>query len=103
MNSMPLFETPILSAGISEERAGIEVVRHFNEKTDSYKKFYFRNNELVGILLINDIDRAGIYTNLLRNKTDVTEFRDDIGKPDFGLLYMPENVRKDKIISGGSV
>ena len=36
---------------------------------DNYKVLFTKDNLLVGFILIGDVRRAGIYTNLIRNKT----------------------------------
>jgi NAD(P)H-nitrite reductase large subunit len=101
MNSMPLLDLPIISAGISEDREGLEVItRHIPDK-NVYKKFYIANSKLAGYLLINDVDRAGIYTDMIRNKTDISSFRDSLGNEDFGFISLPMEIRKEKMLKGG--
>ena len=42
----------------------------YEEKTgDGLKKLFTKDNRLTGFILINNNDRAGIYTSLIRNKT----------------------------------
>lgn len=101
MNSMPLFDLPVISAGVSEDREGLEIITRYLPGSDSYKKFYISGKSLVGYLLIKDVDRAGIYTDLIRNKSDISSFKDSLGKEDFGLISMPKEVRKEKMLKGG--
>jgi len=98
MNSMPLLGLSIVSAGVSEEREGISTKIIYKPEEDSYKKFYIRNNKLVGYLLLNEIDRAGIYTDLIRNKTELSDFSSRLGEDDFGFISLPKGLRKEKML-----
>jgi NAD(P)H-nitrite reductase large subunit len=95
MNSMPLFGLSIISAGVSEEKDGIRIKTENSLEKVSYKKFYIKDNHLVGYLLMNDIDRAGIYTGLLRNTADISSFEEHLGDDDFGLISLPTDIRRD--------
>ena len=102
MNSMPLLDLPIISAGISEDREGIEVISKFEPEKDIYKKFYISGNRLVGYLLINEVDRAGIYTDMIRNQSDITAFKTSLGAEGFGFINLPKDIRKEKMQKGGA-
>lgn len=101
MNSMPLLDLPIISAGISEDREGYEILTQYEPEKDIYKKFYVKDNKLSGYLLINEVDRAGIYTDMIRNQSDVSAFKKSLGAQDFGFINMPKDVRKEKMLKGG--
>lgn len=101
MNSMPLLGLPIISAGISEQREGIRVNTAYRPEDKSYKKFYIKDDRLVGYLLINDVDRAGIYTDLIRSQTDISAFEDRLGEDGFGFAAVPKELRKEKMMKGG--
>lgn len=62
MNSIGLFGCHVMSAGSYEgERRVI--------KTEScLKEFYIKDNMLKGFIIVDDTERAGIYTSLIRNK-----------------------------------
>lgn len=101
MNSMPLMDLPIISAGISEDREGIEIISQYLPEKDVYKKFYISGNRLVGYLLVNDVDRAGIYTEMIRGKSDISAFKSSLGAEGFGFINLPKDVRKEKMLKGG--
>jgi len=64
----------------------------------TYKKLLIQNNRLVGAIFINDIDRAGIYTGLIREKVDLTNFDlPQLLKENFGFISVPSEVWKKKI------
>ena len=102
MNSMPLLDLPIISAGISEDRDGFEVISKFEPEKDTYKKFYISGNRLVGYLLINEVDRAGIYTDMIRNQSDISAFKSSLGADGFGFINLPKEMRREKMQKGGA-
>lgn len=65
MNAVGFFGLHVLSAGVYEGECLQEKYK------DGYKKLFVKNNRLVGFILIGNIARAGIYTSLIRNKTDL--------------------------------
>ncbi|MDO8685626.1 MAG: FAD-dependent oxidoreductase [Clostridiales bacterium] len=99
MNSMPLFDQPFISAGISEEAPGLDVIKKFKPEKKSYKKFYIKDKALVGYLLVNDVDRAGIYTDLIRTKADISTYMDQLCNDDFGFLTFSKEHRKEKVLA----
>ncbi len=103
MNSMPLLGMTIMSAGISEQQPGVEVKAIYRPEGKIYKKFYIRDNRLAGFLLVNDPDRAGLYTDLVRNGTDIAPFIGDIGESSFGLASLPKEARKSKMLDWAAV
>jgi NAD(P)H-nitrite reductase large subunit len=66
MNATGLFDLHMITAG---SYSGEDIV----EKTESgYKRLFTKEDRLVGFILVGDtIARAGIYTSLIRNKTDL--------------------------------
>ncbi len=65
MNSIGLFGMHIMSAGsyIGDE----ETVKSKN----GIKRFYIKDGLLKGFIIINDTERAGIYTSMIRNKMPI--------------------------------
>lgn len=65
MNSIGFFGLHIMSAGsyVGDE----ETVKSEN----GVKKFYIKDGLLKGFIIINDTERAGIYTSMVRNKIPV--------------------------------
>ena len=68
MNAIGFFGSHIVTAGVYEGEE--ETIR--DEK--GYKKFYTKDGKLTGMILMGDyIDRAGIYTALIRNETELSD------------------------------
>ena len=47
------------------------------------------------------IDRAGIYTGLIKDRVDISSFRENLLKDDFGLLSLPKEYRKHMVTDQG--
>lgn len=48
------------------------------QKDDKYKRLIFEGNRLVGFVLINSSENAGIYTGLIESKADISKLEGDI-------------------------
>lgn len=67
MNASDIESLPFISVGIVDDRKGKYEI--FSErKGDNYRKLIFKEDRLVGALFLGNIQRAGIYTNLIKNR-----------------------------------
>jgi len=70
-----------------------------NSKTgeSGYKRLFFSNNKLNGYILIGNVEKAGIYTNLIREHTplDTIDFPLVCEKP--GLMAFTKESRMEKL------
>ncbi len=64
MNSIGFFGLHAMTAGSRDTENG-EVYTEVGDK--KIKKLYVKDGKLTGFILIGDTDRAGIYTNMIRN------------------------------------
>lgn len=90
MNAIGFFGLHIITAGSYN---GESTVR----KTDGcYKRLIVRDNQLVGYILIGEVERAGIYTALIRNKTplDTIDFELITKKPQLMAFSKAERLRQ---------
>lgn len=73
LNSFPLFGTAIMTMGITltKEGDGLEVIKRKGK--DTYKKLVFRDNVLVGVIMIKDTNYGGIYTSLITKQLKLTD------------------------------
>ena len=79
----------------------MEILQEYNEKDSVYKKVVIEKNRIIGIILVGMIDRAGIYTGLIKDRVDVSQFKDHLLKEDFGLLSLPKEYRKHLVTGYG--
>ena len=73
----------------------------YAENTDgNYKRLFYSGNKLNGYILIGNVDKAGIYTNLIRERTplDTIDFALVCEKP--GLMAFSKEDRKIKLGGG---
>ncbi|MGA1864815.1 MAG: NAD(P)/FAD-dependent oxidoreductase [bacterium] len=109
MNSVELAGIPTISVGLTdpvllsntEREKRIEVLQELREERDTYKKVIIEGNRIIGVILIGNIDRAGIYTGLIKDKVDISSFKDHLLKDDFGLLSLPREYRKHLVTGQG--
>ena len=91
MNAVGFFGLHVLSAGVYE---GECLQKKYK---DGYKKLFVKNNRLVGFILIGNIARAGIYTSLIRNKTDLNTLDKALLFDEPQLMAFSEETRKCKL------
>lgn len=68
MNSIGFWGLHIITAGSYEGET-----TEFKDGGTKYKKLFVADNKLKGFILIDDIERAGIYTRLVREQTALDE------------------------------
>jgi NAD(P)H-nitrite reductase large subunit len=91
MNAIGFFGLHILTAG---NYTGKE----YSETEDSrYKRLFYSDNKLNGYIMIGDVEKAGIYTSLIREKTslDTIDFALVCEKP--GLMAFTKEDRQLKL------
>jgi NAD(P)H-nitrite reductase large subunit len=115
MNSIEVCGVATISVGLTDvpraedgERPaeGYEAIDEYDRETLSYKKLILYRDRnaglrLMGAVLIGDIDRAGIYTGLIRDRVDVEPFRDHLLSGNFGLISLPKGLRKHMVVGDG--
>ena len=97
MNSVDFFGFPVISAGFINPPEGqeMEVLIKFDPNKMIYKKFLIKDNRIVGMIFVNEVDRAGVILGLMRDKADITPFKSEILLEDFGLIYLPNALRQE--------
>jgi len=100
MNSLRVCDLPIISVGVIQpDGASCEVLSRMDETRSVYKKVVLKDNRIIGALFVNEVDRAGIYTGLIRYRLDVSEIHDQLMADNFGLITLPMDYRK-YVVSG---
>lgn len=98
MNSIELFDLPIISIGLTNPpNEGYESLVRFDDK-NIYKKIVLKNNKVVGVIFIKNIDRVGIFTGLIKDRVDVKDFKNYLLRDDFGYIHLPESLRKERLL-----
>lgn len=91
MNAMGMFGYHMITAGsydgdVYTEQDGV-----------NYKKLFYKNNRLVGYIMIGDIRRAGIYTSLIREQTPLDSIDFELIKQKPQLMAFSSNERHAKL------
>lgn len=101
MNSIAVFDLPTISVGLTSGQ-GCEELVWGREEPPAYRKVLLRENRVVGAVLVGEIDRAGIFTGLIRGGVDVSSVRDLLLTEEFGVLSLPAEYRKH-VVSGAGI
>jgi NAD(P)H-nitrite reductase large subunit len=104
MNSIDICGVPTISVGLTDPRADeerYEIMDQYDREAPAYKKLVLRNHRLVGAILVGNIDRAGIYTGLIRDQIDVSQFQRHLLAGNFGLISLPKDYRKHLVVGDG--
>ncbi len=64
---------------------------------ESFKKFFIEDNRLKGFIIIGDCGRSGIYTDLIRENTDLSELDTDRLFEEPQLMVFPREERYAKV------
>lgn len=97
MNAVDFFGFPVISAGFINPPDGeeVEVLTKLDLDRKIYKKFLIRDGHIVGMIFVNEVDRAGVILGLMREKADVTSFKDDLLREDFGAVHLTRELRHE--------
>lgn len=92
MNAIGFYGLHIITAGSYEGTA------YCTQNGENYKKLFFRDNKLVGFILMgSEIKRAGIYTTMIKQQTDLAGVDVELLKEKPQLLMFGKDVRRQKL------
>ncbi len=106
MNSISLAGIPTISVGLTDPKENLdlyEVMQKYDPANNYYKKIVLKDDIIKGVIFVSDIDRAGIFTGLIKEEMEVTAFKDKLMKDSFGLINLPKNYRKHKVKGPGII
>lgn len=102
MNSLKYFGLAIVSAGmVNPPDNSYEALSKKCEHT--YKKVILKNGLLSGMVFAGDIEKAGIIYNLMKDRVDISSFKEVLIADDFGLASLPEEIWRAKLAMPPSV
>jgi NAD(P)H-nitrite reductase large subunit len=96
MSSLKYFNIPIVSIGLAnpKEDPALEILANHDPSKNVYKKLVLKDNVIVGITFVNDIERAGILYYLMKNRVNVKKFKQELLSENFGLASLPASLRR---------
>lgn len=89
-NAAEFFGLPFISFGEIGEMQNVEIKEVYDEKNYIYKRFVLKNDLLIGAVFIGDVKTAGFYMALVRNKVNLKDYKDLIGKDWFNYAKVKE-------------
>lgn len=91
MNSLKYFGLSMVSAGIvMPPDSSYETL--VKKSGDIYRKVVLRNGFAVGMVFAGNIERTGLIYNLMKEKINVSEFKNELIADDFGLISLPDDL-----------
>ncbi len=99
LNAMELGGLPVISVGeIHREGDGYQAFAQ--QRGQVYRKLVFCDDVLVGLILIGQVEGAGVYQTLIREKAHLGVLRDRLLEPTFGYaqFVVPQPVRVDRYL-----
>ncbi|MGA3059972.1 MAG: FAD-dependent oxidoreductase [Candidatus Bathyarchaeia archaeon] len=96
MSSLKYFGIPIVSIGLAnfKEDPALEVLVKQDAERNIYKKVVLKNNVIVGLTLVNCIERAGVLFYLIKNGVNVKKFKQKLLEDDFSWATLPTSLQR---------
>ena len=97
MSSLKYFGIPIVSIGNANPKAddaSVEVMVKLDAENNVYKKLVLKNNIIVGMTLVNCIERAGVLFNLMKKQINAKKFKQSLLSDEFGLAVLPLSLQR---------
>lgn len=91
MNAMGMFGYHMITAGSYDGNVYTE------KEGENYKKLFYKDNRLMGYIMIGDIKRAGIYTALIKNRTPLDSIDFELIKQKPQLMAFSAEDRREKL------
>jgi NAD(P)H-nitrite reductase large subunit len=89
MNSLNYFGIDITSAGMptAPNDDSYEVISR--QESSTYQKVILKDNLIVGMIFVGNIEKSGIIFGLMRDKVNVESFKQSLLADNFGLAFFP--------------
>ncbi len=96
MSSLKYFGIPIVSIGLAnpKEDPALEIIVKYDAEKSVYKKLVLKDNIIIGMTFLGEIERSGVLFYLMKNKVDVKKIKQNLLADDFGLASLPASLRR---------
>jgi NAD(P)H-nitrite reductase large subunit len=97
MNSLNYFGIDITSAGIpmAPSSDGYKVISR--QENSTYQKIILKDNIVVGMIFVGNIEKSGIIFGLMRDRVNVESFKESLLTDDFGLAFLPRSSWQEQL------
>jgi NAD(P)H-nitrite reductase large subunit len=98
MNSLNYFGTNITSAGMPTppDDESYEVIS--KQKDSIYQKVILKDDFIVGMVFVGNIEKSGIFFGLMRDRVNVGSFKQMLLMEDFGLAFLPRAIWQEGLV-----
>jgi len=105
MNSIEFFKVSTISMGVTNPKNPDEFEIHAFQDIQNYqyRKIVLQNDRLVGAVLVGSVDRAGIFSGLIREKVNMAPFKESLLLPEFGFVNLSKEIRNQLFAPQGKV
>ena len=97
MNSLTYFGLDITTAGIVAPPDGDGYQCLSRNEDGAYRKLVLKDDALVGMICIGEIEKSGILYSLMRDETNVESFKESLLADDFGLASLPREMWQERL------
>ena len=99
MNALNCFGLSTVAAGLTdpEDDPTCEVLARSSASNGTYRKVVLRNNRIVGMVFVGDIERSGIVFGLMKDGVNVRRCKEALLSADFGLGALPDDLRRKRL------
>jgi NAD(P)H-nitrite reductase large subunit len=96
MSALNYFGVPIISVGLitADKAEGFETLIFHDKEKNVYRKIILKDETIVGMTLVGDVERADTIFNLMKNRINVERFKHKLIADDYSLASLPETLRK---------
>jgi NAD(P)H-nitrite reductase large subunit len=97
MNSLNYFGLDIATAGVvvpPDDRHWEVVSQRSN---GAYQKIVLGDDLVMGMVFVKDIEKSGMIFSLMRDRVNVSSFRQALLADDFGLAYLPRELWQERL------
>ena len=97
MNSLNYFGMDIVTAGvvIPQNDSNCEVISRRDNGV--YQKIVLTGDLVTGMVFVRDIEKSGMIFGLMRDRVNVSSFKQQLLSDDFGLVYFPKELRQERL------
>jgi NAD(P)H-nitrite reductase large subunit len=96
MNSLCYFGINIISVGMpTAPNDGYEVIN--KQENNTYQKVILKDNLIVGMIFVENIEKSGIIHSLMRDRVNVESFKQSLLADNFGLAFFPQALWQERL------
>jgi NAD(P)H-nitrite reductase large subunit len=99
MNAIGFYGLDTISIGLVDppEDGGYDVMVRLDEENRVYRKLVTKDGKLFGVVLVGEVERAGIFAGLIRDGVAITGMEEAMLSGEFGHVHMDRDLRVKRL------